>query len=222
MPEGPEIWILNKAICQYYGEQISTSYGKHLIIKNGYNNEEGEIIWSFGLNGKILINDENKLYKPTEENWIFGKNIVNDGQTNLDVVDWMEATEDELIKFVEQLKKTKGKLGPALINQNKIAGIGIAWGSEILHRSNLTPDASAKYSDLSKLVEAQFRLGSDERPVMIEIREEIKNTYENELNNYSSSKKFIEGWFENLYKIRYMNVYGIGEKIQISGRKWWV
>lgn len=211
MPEGPEIWILNKAICKYYGEQISTLYGKHLIIKNGYNNEEGEIIWSFGLNGKILINDENKLYKPTEENWIFGKNIVNDGQTNLHIVDWMEATEDELIKVVEQLKKTKGKLGPALINQNKIAGIGIAWGSEILHRSDLTPDASAKYSDLSKLVK-----------VMIEIREEIKNTYENELNNCSSSKKFIEEWFENLYKIRYMNVYGIGEKIQISGRKWWV
>lgn len=211
MPEGPEIWILNKAICRYYGEQISTSYGKHLIIKNGYNNEEGEIIWSFGLNGKILINDENKLYKPTEENWIFGKNIVNDGQTNLDVVDWMEATEDELIKVVEQLKKTKGKLGPALINQNKIAGIGIAWGSEILHRSDLTPDDSAKYSDLSKLVK-----------VMIEIREEIKNTYENELNNCSSIKNFIEEWFENLYKIRYMNVYGIGEKIQISGRKWWV
>ena len=57
---------------------------------------------------------------------------------------------------------------------------------------------------------------------MIEIREEIKKMYETELNNYNSPKKFIEEWFENLYKIRCMNIYGIGEKIQVSGRTWWV
>jgi formamidopyrimidine-DNA glycosylase len=211
MPEGPEVWILNKAICQYYGSSISTSYGKHLIVQNGYNKQEGEIIWSFGLNGRIMIDDENKLYKPNEENWIFGKNSINDGQINLYMIDWMETTEDELIKFVEQLKKTRGKLGPALINQNKISGIGVAWGSEILRKAGLRPDDSANYQDLSRLA-----------GVMIEIREEIKKMYETELNNYNSPKKFIEEWFENLYKIRCMNIYGIGEKIQVSGRTWWV
>jgi len=218
MPEGPEVWILNKAICQYYGENISTSIGKHLIIQSEYNRDDANIIWSFGFDGKILIDENNKLYKPMEENWIFGKNEILNPSKNirqqlaLSNIDWMIATTDEINNFVKKLSKVRGKLGPALINQNKICGIGVAWGSEILHRAGLRPDDSANNQDLSKLALS-----------IIEIREEIKNLYEIELNKYENQiKKFIEGWFDNLYEIRNMNVYKVGKKIKISGRTWWI
>jgi formamidopyrimidine-DNA glycosylase len=217
MPEGPEVWILNKAICKYYGENASTSIGKHLIVQSEYNQGNDSIIWSFGFNGKILIDENNKLYKPMEENWIFGKNeILNSSgnireQLSLSNIDWMTSTYDELNDFVKKLSKVRGKLGPALINQNKISGIGVAWGSEILHRAGLRPDDSANYQDLSRLSET-----------IIEIREEIKKIYETELNKYEQIKDFIEEWFENLYKIRNMKVYKVGKKITISGRTWWL
>jgi formamidopyrimidine-DNA glycosylase len=218
MPEGPEVWILNKAICQYYGENISTSVGKHLIVQSGYNQENNSIIWSFGFDGKILIDENNKLYKPMEENWIFGKNEILNSTKNirrqlaLSNIDWMTATYDELNYFVTKLSKLRGKLGPALINQNKICGIGVAWGSEILYRAGLKPDDSANCQDLSNLSH-----------VMIQIREEIKKMYEDELNKYENkTKDFIEGWFEKLYEIRNMKVYKIGKKIKISGRTWWI
>ena len=218
MPEGPEVWILNKAICQYYGENISTSVGKHLIVQSVYNQENNNIIWSFGFDGKILIDENNKLYKPMEENWIFGKNEILNSTENirrqlaLSNIDWMTASQEELNDFVKKLSKVRGKLGPALINQNKICGIGVAWGSEILYRAGLKPDDSANCQDLSNLSQ-----------VMIQIREEIKEIYEDELNKYEDkTKDFIEGWFEKLYEIRNMKVYKIGKKIKISGRTWWI
>ena len=217
MPEGPEVWILNKAICKYYGENVSTSIGKHLIVHSGYNQGNDGIIWSFGFDGKILIDENNKLYKPMEENWIFGKNEILNSSGNifkllsLSIIDWMTSTYDEINDFVKKLSKVRGKLGPALINQNKISGIGVAWGSEILHRAGLRPDYSANYQDLSRLPET-----------IIEIREEIKKIYETELNKYDQIKDFIEEWFENLYKIRNMKVYKVGKKMTISGRTWWL
>lgn len=217
MPEGPEIWILNKAICQYYGENASKSFGKHLIVRPEYNQCNNNIIWSFGLNGKIAIDENNKLYKPMEENWLFGENKILEPSENIcdhlavSKINFMTATLEEFNYFVNKLSKVRGKLGPALINQNKISGIGVAWGSEILHKAGLRPDDSANQQDLSNLAIS-----------MIELREEIKKIYEDELNKCEQIKDFIEGWFENLYKIRNMKVYKLGEKITISGRTWWL
>lgn len=224
MPEGPEVWILSEAICNENQSYISTSIGKHLIIHSMYcdcdnieSSENSQIIWSFGLNGKISININNKLYKPTEDNWIFGNNKLLlehetiDDYLKISKVDWMSSNVNELTKVVTKISKLKGKLGPALINQSTICGIGVAWGSEILHRANLRPEVSANEQDLSHLVEA-----------MCEIRNEIKELYKNELNYYENPKDFIEGWFENLYKIRNMRVYDKGESITVNGRKWWV
>lgn len=219
MPEGPEIWILNKAICRYYEANISESFGKHLIVQSEYNQSYNNTIWSFGLNGKIMIDENNKLCKLGGEGWIFGNNlIIEQSETihnkfKLSKIDFMNATLEELNIFINKLRKSRGKLGPSLINQNKISGIGVAWGSEILHRANLRPDEPANIQNLSNLAN-----------IMIEIREEIKQVYESTLNEYlqENIKKFIEDWFENLYKIRNMKIYEIGEKINVSGRTWWV
>jgi hypothetical protein len=32
MPEGPEVWILSKAINDFYKKEATISYGKHLFI----------------------------------------------------------------------------------------------------------------------------------------------------------------------------------------------
>ena len=177
MPEGPEVWILGEAICSKYQSNISKSIGKHLIIPSSYCNcnfenmelsQNDEIIWSFGLNGKIFINADDKLYKPTEENWVFGKNKILSNTTNINNhlkisnIDWMNSDDNDMHNFIQKLSKSRGKLGPALINQSNICGIGVAWGSEILYSSNLRPELPANKQDLSKL-----------HRVMCEIRNEI-------------------------------------------------
>lgn len=216
MPEGPEIWILNKAICQYYGTDMSESFGKHIIVQAEYNQSNHTTIWSFGINGKIALDENNKLCKLSSDGWMFGNNaIINHSETihdkfKMSKINFMTATLDELNDYANKLKKSRGKLGPLITNQNKISGIGVAWGSEILHRAGLRPDESANSQDLSNIA-----------TVMFEIREEIKCIYESELEQWSL-KKFIENWFENLYEIRNMKIYGIGEKINVGGRTWWI
>lgn len=215
MPEGPEIWILNQAICNYYNDsEASVSLGKKLIISDKYNENNKTTIWSFGLNGKMSINENNLLYKPTEQSWIYGINEVYiHGISDFISVraDWMTSDENVLNTFIKKLSTKRIKLGPALIDQKNIAGIGVAWGSEILCRAGLRPDIPANQQDLSNLAR-----------VMIEIRDEIKNLYEEYLNNSADVKGFIQDWFENLYKIRNMRVYDVGEKIKINGRTWWI
>lgn len=215
MPEGPEVFILNEAICRYYNDcNASISLGKKLIVDYKYNENNKTNVWSFGLNGKMAINENNLLYKPSEQNWIYGINEIYDDGISDPIkvnVDWMTSNEKELNRFKKKLEDKRIKLGPALINQNNISGIGVAWGSEILHRAGLRPDVPANQQDLSNLVKA-----------MIEIREEIKTLYSTHLNNCIEMREFIENWFENLYKIRNMRVYNIGTKINISGRNWWI
>ena len=102
-------------------------------------------------------------------------------------------------------------MGPLIIKQQQICGIGVAWGSEILHRANLNPNIPARHQDLTNLAK-----------VMIEVREEIKQIYMRELETCSDVKEFILRWFENLYEIRPMQIYKIGKSVEIGGRKWWV
>ena len=34
MPEGPEVWILSKSINTFYLNDNTSSYGKHLLVKD--------------------------------------------------------------------------------------------------------------------------------------------------------------------------------------------
>ena len=210
MPEGPEVWILSGAVCKYYGSNTCYSIGKHLIDVEG-------TIWSFGLNGSVAIDENNKMYKPNDNNWIYGQNkkynYENDIYTELNCpyVDWMDSSPTIIQNFVKKISKSKSKLGPLIIKQQQICGIGVAWGSEILHRANLNPNIPARHQDLTNLAK-----------VMIEVREEIKQIYMRELETCSDVKEFILRWFENLYEIRPMQIYKIGKSVEIGGRKWWV
>lgn len=208
MPEGPEVWILSKAINQHYGDLKTVSVGKHLIVNDINEN------WSFGLTGKVYINTSDELNK-INTGWIVGEQLKfnNYNETVKDLgIDWMQASKKSLEDEVDKWIKSKKKLAALILDQSKIAGIGVAWGSEILFRAGLRPDMRACDQVLNKLVDE-----------MINVRKYVQELYENELiENQENIKDFINNWFENLYEVREMQIYKKGSKLQVLGRSWWV
>jgi len=220
MPEGPEVWILSKAINLYFIEEYkktglikTNSYGKHLIINDIKED------WSFGLSGTVAIISNNLVKLKT--GWLNGHEVSF--RDNEDYafqlsrrrvlgVNWMNSSEESLHQEINKWNKSKRKLASLILDQSRISGIGVAWGSEILHMAGLRPEINACDQSLEKLAD-----------IIIAIREEIQEIYEKELdNNKNSLEEFINGWFTNLYEIREMNIYKKGSKLEVLGRSWWV
>jgi formamidopyrimidine-DNA glycosylase len=205
MPEGPEVWILSKAINQYYSHQKTSSYGKHLFILDKNEN------WSFGLTGNIVIHN-NELLK-LDNGWIYGDKIKYENLTDETIklgIDFMTADEAQIREEVDRWIKSKKKLAGLMLDQTKISGIGVAWGSEILFRASLRPDMRTCDQVLNKLADS-----------ILYIREKIKNIYENELKE-KGAFELVDDWFDNLYEIREMQIYKKGSKLEVLGRSWWV
>lgn len=198
MPEGPEVWILCKAI----DNENITSYGKQLWMPNGE-------VWSFGLKGKVRFNEEGILSKaPGNESWITGgTNEIK----RISKADWMSASEEQLNEVVNQWRTSKKTIASLLLDQTEISGIGVAWGSEICHMANVDPTKKAKDSHFDSFVHT-----------LIQLRGEVQQLYLQELNSCSDRPSFIHEWFENLYAIRKMKVYQCGTKEKISGRTWYL
>lgn len=217
MPEGPEVWILSKAINTFYLNDNTVSIGKHLIVKDIKEN------WSFGLNGTVGISSFNELVK-IDGGWVNGDKLIYDNYEDSVKelgLDWMTASKEDLENEVAKWINSKKKIAGLILDQKKICGIGVAWGSEILFKADLRPDVRACDQVLTKLVDS-----------MILIREKIKEIYELELNrtmqvckiydNNTKLRVLINDWFENLYEIREMDIYKKGSKLQVLGRGWWV
>ncbi len=210
MPEGPEVYILSKAINNHYGYNKTTSFGKELsIYNNNMSSIDGEI-WSFGLSGKVQINDSNELIKITTD-MISGTIKDIKLKKKKEGIDWMSASKEDITTVVSSWTKSKKKLAGLLMDQTLIAGIGIAWGSEILFLANLRPDLKACEQDLTQLAQSIF-----------DIATMIKSIYDIVLTSNPDKKIFINEWYQNLYKIREMRVYKKGEKIDVLGRTWWI
>lgn len=204
MPEGPEVWILSKAINDFYKKEETISYGKHLFILEKKSN------WSFGLTGNIGFDINNELVK-IETGWLNGGQVKYDSlNSELDKlgVDFMTADDSFIREEIDKWVKSKKKLAGLLLDQTKISGIGVAWGSEILLKAGLRPDMRTCDQNLSTLADS-----------ILYIRNKIKNIYEKELKD---PKALINDWFENLYQVRDMQVYKKGSKIDVLGRSWWV
>lgn len=211
MPEGPEVWILSKAINSYYGFERTESYGKHLFIFNDDFKSGGQN-WSFGLTGKVQIKDNNELIK-INNGWINGDELVFNDYNNEKQklgINWLTSSKEELHKLIDSWIKSKKKLAALILDQTKISGIGVAWGSEILFKANLRPDMRTCDQVLNKLADTMYDVG------MI-----VKQKYTEELEEWDT-KSFINEWFENLYEIRDMNIYKKGSKLTVLGRSWWV
>ena len=209
MPEGPEVWILSEALKIHFGNNNIASKGKHLIlhINNVYED------WSFGLSGKVNIDNSNNLSK-IDNGWLNGeKKIIVMEELN-NSIDFMVSDKNVLQDEINKWKSSKKQLAGLLLDQKYIAGIGVAWGSEILAIAGLLPNISANKQDLSQLAE-----------IIVNLREQIKITYMNALEQSKISGNivnFINNWFDNLYEIRNMNVYKKGNPIKVLGRTWWL
>jgi ribosomal protein S13 len=209
MPEGPEIWILSEAINKYYHCEKTRAYGKHLFV---FNDEKDAENWSFGLTGRVCLLDNNELIK-LHTGWICGDQIAFDNyesETKKLGINWLTSSEADLHKEVDSWIKSKKKLAGLMLDQTKISGIGVAWGSEILFKAGLRPDMRACDQVLNKLVES-----------MIEIRENIKKLYSKQLDE-DNCREFINNWFGNLYEIREMEIYKKGSQVKVLDRNWWV
>ena len=210
MPEGPEIWILSEAINKFYHCEKTRAYGKHLFVFNKDSNT-GEN-WSFGLTGKVCLLDNNEIIK-LHTGWICGDQLsFDDYESEIKKLgtNWLTSSEADLHKEVDNWIKSKKKLAALILDQTKISGIGVAWGSEILFKSELRPDMRACDQVLNKLADS-----------MLEIRENIKKKYNQQVDE-NNCREFINNWFENLYEIRDMAVYKKGSKLEVLGRSWWV
>ena len=129
---------------------------------------------------------------------------------------------------VDQIESFEYQAQENLLDQSKISGIGVAWGSEILFNADLSPDMKTCDQVLTEGNSGSNKLVDS----MIEVRKKIQETYELELtrtlevckiyNNDNNLRLLINGWFENLYEIREMNIYKKGSKLQVLGRSWWV
>lgn len=214
MPEGPEIWILSEAINKLYHAEKTKAYGKHLFVFNK-DCSTGEN-WSFGLTGKVCLLDNNELIK-LHTGWICGDQLSfddYDSETQKLGINWLTSSEADLRKEIDSWINSKKKLAGLMLDQTKISGIGVAWGSEILFKAGLRPDMRACDQVLTE--------GSDKlADSMIEIRENIKKLYSEQVDE-NNCRGFINNWFENLYEIRDMNIYKKGSKIEVLGRSWWV
>lgn len=209
MPEGPEVWILSEALKIHFGDNNIASKGKHLIlhINNVYED------WSFGLSGKVNIDNCNNLSK-IDSGWLNGeKKIIVMEELN-NSIDFMVSDKNVLQDEINKWKTSKKQLAGLLLDQKYIAGIGVAWGSEILAIAGLLPNISANKQDLSHLAE-----------IIVNLREQIKTTYMYALEQSKINGNivnFINNWFDNLYEIRNMNVYKKGNSIKVLGRTWWL
>lgn len=207
MPEAPEVYILSIALNDMGFK--TNSYGKHLFI---YGQD-----WSFGLNGRVYIKDG--VLEKSNKGYLPGL-ITNVG--NMDRLirfnklgaDWLTSSLDEISAVVNKWKNRGKQLGSLILDQSEIAGMGVAWGSEILHRCGLKPNLKANAQNLDKLAETIVDVG-------IEIKLKYYH-YWMEQNTDEKKWRFIHQWFDNLYQVRTMVVYKKGREIESNGRRWWV
>lgn len=229
MPEGPEVWILSKALNKLYdNSDYSQSYGKHLFIPH---TQLGIRELTFGLTGKVKVSIDTiigeYLLEKINVGFCYGDDRIISEQLYVTTINkslglnFMKIDKDTFDLIVSKWTNVKRKIGALLLDQKEIAGIGVAWGSEILYKANLNPDIKACDQDLSKLTLALY-----------EIQQYIIKIYTEYLNNIINKDKynrnnnllvsFINGWYKNLYIVREMNVYKKGKEIKSGGRVWWI
>jgi formamidopyrimidine-DNA glycosylase len=228
MPEGPEVFFLAYHLREKLGIHCQ-SYGKHLFIQTPDNsdNSSREIRdISFGLYGRVFFDNISKKVIKVKAGPISGDDkLISNDEYNLLLLgkklgpDFMQMTREEMEKFVfEKVGNSRRQLAAVLLDQEEIAGLGVAWISEIAHLSNFTEiELSAKGKDLDEL--KKFKLVD----AMFQIQTIIKN-FLFDLIKDLDSVSFVNEWYENLYKIRepFIKAYRKGRPVLIGSRQFWI
>jgi formamidopyrimidine-DNA glycosylase len=215
MPEGPEVFLLS-----FHLKKLGFncfSYGKHLYL---YQEEGGDKLRdiSFGLYGRVYYSNK-KLDKITSGP-ICGDDKIIDSSASLGFgPDFMNMSKEDIENFVhDKIKNSRRQLATFLLDQDEIAGLGVAWISEIAHLAGITDtDLSSKCNCLDelkrfKLIDAMFQIQTIVKHIILD---QVKDL---------DSESFVNEWFENLYRIRtpFINVYRKGRPVLIGSRQFWV
>lgn len=227
MPEGPEVWILSEALNKlYHNSDYSQSYGKHLFIQDKH---IGLRELTFGLTGKVKVSENNSeiLLEKINTGFCYGDDRIISEQLYITTINktlglnFMKIQKDTFELIVSKWSSVKRKLGTLILDQKEIAGIGVAWGSEILYRAGLNPDIKACEQDLSKLSLALYETQQYIIKIYIDYLNNIIHKDKNNGNN-NLLVCFINEWYKNLYIVREMTVYKKGNELKSGGRVWWV
>lgn len=229
MPEGPEIALLSKALNMYYNDNtFSSAYGKHLYLLKSKED------WSFGLSGTVHINERNELVKDKDK-WVSGNirsfnpsnstNSTNPSNVSLIAssnklgINWLSSSKQQIHAIVQQWVHSKKTLASLMLDQSQIAGIGVAWGSEILFQANLSPELKAidQFTDASIVNHFVTILAHVGTHALYQY-----DLYLSKAKDKQELKTLIQDWYHNLYSERTMHVYKKGKKRKVGGRSWWV
>jgi formamidopyrimidine-DNA glycosylase len=196
MPEGLEVYHLACVLRARGVEPGARSIGKHLYV-------QGQD-WTFGLSGRVNVVD-GKLVK-INTGRVYGTTTPEvPGASSRLGVDFASAPETVLAGVVaDQWMGSRRQLGSLLLDQDVVSGIGVAWGSEVLHAAGgLHPARPAKNQDLRGLASAMCR-----------VRDAALAAY--------SVVEEVDGWFDTLYAVRSMAVYKKGTPVEVGARTWWM
>jgi formamidopyrimidine-DNA glycosylase len=207
MPEGPELWILCQALRSI--GMTCESYGKHLLC--------GGNDYHFGLMGRLNVEDGSKLKHMPAAGYphLSGKvQECSGGLHELAVrnklgIDWMTGSVSDIKECIQRISSSKKMLGPWMLSQVDICGVGVAWASEIMSACSLLPNVPCNAQDLRDLPD-----------MYITFRDKIMSDYLCLLHT-SDPLHFIKNWYKNLYAHRCMDVYEKGTSIMVSGRRYW-
>lgn len=210
-------WLLQAA-----GYKDAIAVGKHLLCAGMH--------YTFGLNGGLALPAKwtGDLRQPpahTSHGKICGAAVRFDGDaaalraaTGVSTVDWMGASASSMQAVIDKAAAQKVALGAWMLDQSKIAGVGLAWASEIAHVAGL--DVSARMCDQKSKLRG---LGA----VYASMRDRVLEEYREFVDTVKASGTVadaIAAWYGNLRAVRTMLVYGVtgGSRVQVGGRSFWV
>jgi hypothetical protein len=210
MPEGVEVHVLARALVR--AGIPCLAHGKHIYAR-GHD-------YSFGLVGRLRLERDatgalaiHKVVSPRVPSGA----VEPEGPpraAGAGNVDWATASAEELAAATATWGSRARCLGALLLDQSLVAGIGVAWGSEILHAAGaLNPVLPANAQDLRRLV-----------PSMCAVRDAAVERYAAALEAATDPVEFVNDWFHNLYAVRgdLLAVYKSGTVVMAAGRAWWV
>ena len=206
MPEGPEVWILARALQTRFSTSVSR--GKHVWVDG--------VDYTFGLFGGLRLGGAGELVH-VKRSTVSGEAVPLASLNEYELgPDWCTASERVLAELGSALQGRKKMLGALLTDQSIVCGLGVAWASEVCAEARLQPHVHASDQDMASLGAA-----------LLVVRERVLKVYETHWAAVQAGTgdplvAFLQGWFESLYRLRDMRVYKTGTPVKVAGRIFWV
>jgi len=214
MPEFAEVWILGEALRRVLSLSTSEvfSHGKMLFL-----HKEGKLVQlTFGLHGGVTLEgDEVTHVKRTAISGGWKKVCESDLPTSTCV---MKLDADGWNEIKKKWSKKRKQIGALLLEQDSLAGIGLAYASESLGKADIHPTRHA-----NSLTDVEWKVLES---ALFSVREDVSSRYEEHIRGMDERelRVFVHDWFENLYKVRCLEVYKGKNTIRVlsGGRQYYV